>query len=56
MHKLQSIHPTQNQKQIMHENDKLYILRTGRKTTRSIKKNKGKFINVIGDKLAARKL
>ena len=37
----------------MHESNKLYMLQTGKKTTsRSVKKNKNNFINVIGDKFA----
>ena len=32
VHKLQSVHPKQNQKQIMHESNKLCMLQTGRKT------------------------
>ena len=50
VHKLQSIHPKQYQKQIIHENNKLCILQTIRKITRSIKKNKSNFINITGHK------
>ena len=32
VYKLQSIHPKQNQKQITHENDKLCVLQTGKKS------------------------
>ena len=52
MHKVQSIHPKQNQKQITHKSNKLCMLQTGRKTNRSVKKNKNNFINVVGDKFA----
>ena len=48
MHKLQSIHPNQNQKQITHEITQL-CKKLQEKTTRSVKKNKSNF-NVIGDK------
>ena len=30
--KTKSMHPTQNQKQIMHERNKLFMLQTGRKS------------------------
>ena len=33
MYKLESIHPKQNQKQIMHESNKLCMLQTRRKAT-----------------------
>ena len=61
MHKLQSIHPNQNQKQITHESNKLRMLQTEKtnkqtkkqeKNTRSVKKNKSNFINVIEDKFS----
>ena len=52
MHKLQLINPKQNEKQIMHRSNKLCMLQTGRKITRSVKKNKSNFINIIGDKFA----
>ena len=51
VYKLQSVHPKQNQKQIAHEDNKLCMLQTGRKATRSVKNNNN-FINVIGDKFA----
>ena len=52
MYKLNSVHSRQNQKQIMHESNKLYMLQTGKKATRSVK-NKNNFINnFIGDKFA----
>ena len=47
VHKLQSIYAKQNQKQIMHQSNKLCMLQTG-----SVKKNKRNFINIIGDKFA----
>ena len=51
--KLQSIHPKQNQKQIMHESNKLCMLQTRRKNHLWIcSKNKSNFINVMGDKFA----
>ena len=48
MHKLQSVHPKQNQKQITHKSNILCMLQTGRKTIESVEKNKN-FINIIGD-------
>ena len=50
LHKLQSIHPKQNQNKITHESNKLSMLQLEEKTTRSVAKNKNNFINVIGDK------
>ena len=32
VYKIQSIHPKQNQKQITHDSNKLYMLQTGRKS------------------------
>ena len=52
MHKLQLIYAKPNQKQIMHEINKLYMLQTEEKNTRSVKENKSNFIDVIGDKFA----
>ena len=46
MYKLKSIHLKQNQKQITHESNKIYILQTGRKSLRKFKKNKNIFIIV----------
>ena len=54
MYKLQSIYPKQNQKQIVHESNKLCMLQIGKKATRNVKKKKQSFINVTGDKLAMR--
>lgn len=51
-YKLQSMHLKLNQKQIMHEGNKLCRLWIGRKSHWSIKKNKNNFVNVIGDKFA----
>ena len=51
MHKLQSIHPKQNQNQITHESNKLCMLQTGRKKQLKIINNiKNNFNKVIGDK------
>ena len=36
----------------MHEINKLYMLQTEEKNTRSVKENKSNFIDVIGDKFA----
>ena len=52
VHKLKSILPKQNQKQIAPENKIPCMFQTGRKNTRSLKKNKNNFINFIGDKFA----
>ena len=43
MYKLQSIYPKQNQKQIVHESNKLCMLQIGKKATRNVKKKKKKF-------------
>ena len=50
MYKLQSIYP-KNQKQILHESNKLCMFQTRRKSG-SVKKNKNNFIDVTGDKFA----
>ena len=42
------MHPKQNQKQITHESNTCFKLEE--KATRSVKKNKDNFINVMGDK------
>ena len=52
MHKLLSIHPKQNQKQITNETNKLCMLQTGKKATKSVKKKKNNFNNVLGDNFA----
>ena len=44
------MHP-KYQKQIPHKGNELSMHQTGRKTTRSVKKNKNIFINVNGDNL-----
>lgn len=50
MFKLQSVHPTQNQKQMMHENNKLCMFqKREEKADKNVKKNKSNFIDVIGD-------
>ena len=36
----------------MHKSNKLYMLQTGKKNTRSVKKNRSNFINVKEDKFA----
>ena len=36
----------------MHESNKLCMLQTGRKITRSVKKDKSNFVNIIGDRFA----
>ena len=55
MYKLQSIYPKQNQKQTVHESNKLCMLQIEKKATKKVKKKKKKsFINVTGDKLAMR--
>ena len=47
LYTLQSINPNQNQKQIMHESNKLWcMLQTGIKATRIVK-NENNFIDVI---------
>ena len=52
--KLQSVHPKQNQKQILYESNKLCIHQTGRKSYLKCQefKNKANFISNIGDKFA----
>ena len=50
MYKLQSKNPRQNQKQIKLVSNKLSMLQTEKRVTRSAKKNKNNFISVIGDK------
>ena len=49
MHELQSIHPNQNQKQITRKRKEQ---EQQQQNTRSVKKNKSNFINVIEDKFA----
>ena len=51
MHKLQSIHPKQNQKQHMKAINYTCV-KLEEKTTKSVKKNKNNFTNVTGDKFA----
>ena len=36
----------------MHESNKLCMLQTGKKITKTVKKNKSNFINIMEDKLA----
>ena len=52
VHKLQSIHPKQDYKQITHESNLICMLQTGRKITRRVKKVKNNFIDIIGEKFA----
>ena len=47
MYKLQSIYPKQNQKQIVHESNKLCMLQIGKKATRNVKKKKKKVLSTL---------
>ena len=46
MHKPQLINPKQKQKRIIHEYNKLCVLQTGRKITRSVKKIKAILLKI----------
>ena len=50
VYKLQSTHPKQNQKQILHESNKWSCFKLEEKATRSVKKKKNNFISVVEDK------
>ena len=55
MHKLQSTHQKQNQKQIMRESNKSHVSnwkKKQKKNTKSVKKNENNFINIIRGKFA----
>ena len=47
MYKLQSVYPKQNQKQIVHESNKLYMLQIGKKATRNVKKKKKTVLSTL---------